>query len=102
MGVLVPERKPPLTGEFRRKGWRPGVFDICWLACESPGHVHELVDGRTIVLCVPHIRELEETSGSPLGYTFANPPENHPEGTWWPWVEYYEEAMQWGLEEKTA
>lgn len=84
-------RKPPLTKDLVAKGWRPGVFDICWLACPNPGHVHEPVGGQTIVLCVPHIRELEKTSYE--GYSLANPPEGYDDWdheVMWPWEEVAE------------
>lgn len=81
-------RKKRLTKDLVAKGWIPGSTDLCWLACAERGHYHEPVDGKTISLCVDHIRELESTSYK--GYHLANPPEGYddrPEEVLWPWAD---------------
>lgn len=92
--VLMPEgsaevarkpRKKRLTKDLIGRGWIPGVYDICWLACDRPGHLHAPHLGMEICLCVEHIKEMEETSYS--GYEFANPPEGYDDKVWWPWQE---------------
>lgn len=77
-----------LIKRLQKIGWSAEPVDICWMACPRPGHRRAFGEYE-IVLCRPHIEELESTSQSKNGvdYAIAAYPASVDDSleAWWPW-----------------